>query len=448
MNKKECKSDNSNRQAKQYGYFFNIDEAKWKLDSGSSVNVGVILKFIHSSLIEGYINTLAFYASNYSAGYVRRINVIMKDFFIRTNSIFVSEFDILNYRSLISYSKIKDLIVLRAFLKKWHSIGYYGVDDSVITLMKSMVLKVKTRGSVIKQEDPNKGAMTDNEHNSLNQAIHSAYKDKKITLLEYSSALLVSFTGRRASQLIALKFKDIIKNEKSDGSEVFFLRIPRVKQGFGFRQIFRELRIDGNLYNVMMRQANNSISLVEAYIDRHLLLEEKNEVPVFLDTRKYEILSGKVDVFDLLVSDRLHAPKNIFGVSLKKIVKKENVISERTGERITVNAYRLRYTLGTKLAREGYRDEIIAELLDHSSILSVGIYTENLADNAEKINQAVSNGLALIADAFLGKAKISGVAPKHNSGDLLTGKTSLSCIKKTAMPCHGCIYFKKSVKEV
>ncbi|EAN7518578.1 integrase, partial [Salmonella enterica] len=101
-----------------------------------------------------------------------------------------------------------------------------------------------------------------------------------------------------------------------------------------------------------------------------------------------------------------------------------------------------------KLAREGYRDEIIAELLDHSSILSVGIYTENLADNAEKINQAVSNGLALIADAFLGKAKISGVAPKHNSGDLLTGKTSLSCIKKTAMPCHGCIYFKKSVKEV
>ncbi len=35
MNKKECKSDNSNRQAKQYGYFFNIDEAKWKLDSGS-----------------------------------------------------------------------------------------------------------------------------------------------------------------------------------------------------------------------------------------------------------------------------------------------------------------------------------------------------------------------------------------------------------------------------
>ncbi|HBV3340512.1 TPA: integrase, partial [Klebsiella pneumoniae] len=102
MNKKECKSDNSNRQAKQYGYFFNIDEAKWKLDSGSSVNVGGILKFIHSSLIEGYINTLAFYASNYSAGYVRRINVIMKDFFIRTNSIFVSEFDILNYRSLIS----------------------------------------------------------------------------------------------------------------------------------------------------------------------------------------------------------------------------------------------------------------------------------------------------------------------------------------------------------
>ncbi len=77
-------------------------------------------------------------------------------------------------------------------------------------------------------------------------------------------------------------------------------------------------------------------------------------------------------------------PKYIWSIFKKKIVKKENVISERTGERITVNAYRLRYTLGTKLAREGYRDEIIAELLDHSSILSVGIYTENLADNAEK----------------------------------------------------------------
>ncbi|OQV64238.1 hypothetical protein AK51_35405 [Serratia nematodiphila DZ0503SBS1] len=50
---------------------------------------------------------------------------------------------------------------------------------------------------------------------------------------------------------------------------------PQGETRFWIQADFRELRIDGNLYNVMMRQANNSISLVEAYIDRHLLLEEK-----------------------------------------------------------------------------------------------------------------------------------------------------------------------------
>lgn len=104
-----------------------------------------------------------------------------------------------------------------------------------------------------------------------------------------------------------------------------------------------------------------------------------------------------------------------------------------------INARRLRYTLGTRLARDGYSVQIISELLDHSSIYSAGIYVENLPDNVEKINQAVSAKLAFLANVFLGKAN----GDKHiDNSILLNDKTPSSCTNFLEDPCHSCVYFR------
>ncbi|HBM2931602.1 TPA: tyrosine-type recombinase/integrase [Klebsiella oxytoca] len=439
MNKKEFNSERLSIQAKQRGYYFNIYDDKWKLDNNDNINVGTVSRIINSELIDGYLNTLSFYARNYSSAYVRKINASMKDFLKKTASTFISESDILNYRSLLTEVNIQRLILLRCFFKKWHSLGYYGIDDNAITLMEAMRLKAKSAGTIVKKEDPEKGALTNNEHKALNESMYNAYKNKKITLQELSSALLVSFTGRRASQIVALKFKDIVKEKNSDGNDFFFINIPRIKQGIEFRKEFRMLSIDSFIYKVLMQQVNYSISLIEGHIGRTLFSEEKNEVAVFLDKKNYKMLNEINGFYDVLVSDRLHASKNTVSLSLKKIVEKENVRSERTGERMKINAYRLRYTLGTKLAREGYSSQIIAELLDHSSTATVGIYTENLPDNSIKINEAVSDNLGFLASVFLGRIKLNEIT----SNDVFTMNSYSSCTEHSKISCHGCIHFKR-----
>ncbi|EIP5726161.1 site-specific integrase [Escherichia coli] len=439
MNKKEFNSERLSIQAKQRGYYVNIYDDKWKLDNNNNINVGAVSRIINPELIDGYLNTLSFYARNYSSAYVRKINGIMKDFLKKTASTFISESDILNYRSLLTEVNIQRLILLRCFFKKWHSLGYYGIDDNAITLMEAMRLKAKSAGTIVKQEDPEKGALTNNEHKALNESMFNAYKNKKITLQELSSALLVSFTGRRALQIVALKFKDIVREKNSDGNDLFFINVPRIKQGKEFRKEFRMLSIDGFIYKLLMQQVNFSISLIEGHIGRTLFSEEKNEVAVFLDKKNYKMLNEINGFYEVLVSDRLHASKNTVSLSLKKIVEKENVMSERTGERMKINAYRLRYTLGTKLAREGYSSQIIAELLDHSSTATVGIYTENLPDNSIKINEAVSDNLGFLAGVFLGKIKLNEIT----SNDVFTINSYSSCTEYSTISCHGCIHFKR-----
>ncbi|HCT7632905.1 TPA: tyrosine-type recombinase/integrase [Citrobacter koseri] len=439
MNKKEFNSERLSIQAKQRGYYVNIYDDKWKLDNNDNINVGTVSRIINPELIDGYLNTLSFYARNYSSAYVRKINGSMKDFLKKTASTFISESDILNYRSLLTEVNIQRLILLRCFFKKWHSLGYYGIDDNAITLMEAMRLKAKSAGTIVKQEDPEKGALTNNEHKALNESMFNAYKNKKITLQELSSALLVSFTGRRASQIVALKFKDIVREKISDGNDFFFINIPRIKQGIEFRKEFRMLSIDGFIYKLLMQQVHFSVSLIEGHIGRTLFSEEKNEVAVFLDKKNYKMLNEINGFYDVLVSDRLHASKNTVSLSLKKIVEKENVMSERTGERMKINAYRLRYTLGTKLAREGYSSQIIAELLDHSSTATVGIYTENLPDNSIKINEAVSDNLGFLAGVFLGKIKLNEIT----SNDVFTMNSYSSCTEHSTISCHGCIHFKR-----
>lgn len=323
MNKKEFNSERLSIQAKQRGYYVNIYDDKWKLDNNNNINVGAVSRIINPELIDGYLNTLSFYARNYSSAYVRKINGIMKDFLKKTASTFISESDILNYRSLLTEVNIQRLILLRCFFKKWHSLGYYGIDDNAITLMEAMRLKAKSAGTIVKQEDPEKGALTNNEHKALNESMFNAYKNKKITLQELSSALLVSFTGRRALQIVALKFKDIVREKNSDGNDLFFINVPRIKQGKEFRKEFRMLSIDGFIYKLLMQQVNFSISLIEGHIGRTLFSEEKIEVAVFLDKKNYKMLNEINGFYEVLVSDRLHASKNTVSLSLKKSLKKK-----------------------------------------------------------------------------------------------------------------------------
>lgn len=95
---------------------------------------------------------------------------------------------------------------------------------------------------------------------------------------------------------------------------------------------------------------------------------------------------------------------------MKSIVNNGNVISNRTGSILNITPRRLRYTIATMLAKNGHNVNTIAELLDHSSTSSAGIYIKNHADSVERIDSAVSEQLSFVADIFM-----NGIKSKKSS---------------------------------
>lgn len=100
--------------------------------------------------------------------------------------------------------------------------------------------------------------------------------------------------------------------------------------------------------------------------------------------------------------DALHATTSWLSVALRRIGSLCTVSSERTGEPIHLSATRFRYTRGTKLRREGFSAFVIAELLDHSDVQNVRVYTENTAQEAVVINELIGPKLTPFAQACLG----------------------------------------------
>ncbi|BEO06375.1 site-specific integrase [Serratia marcescens] len=426
-------------EVKHTGYYFFMDDDKWILDRDSVINTNLVSSVLHPKLIEGYRKTLAFYACKYSPRYAINVNSAMSHFVRIMNPSYIDESTILNYKDTLSNVRVQYLVNLRSFLKKWYSLGYYGVNEKTITLLKAMILKVKESGYVVKQECPQRGPLTDDEHHAFNNALKIAYEVGNITLFDFSITMLVSFTGRRPLQITSLKFKDIIREETIYGEIGQFINFPRIKQGLGFRKSFRKLMVSEYVFNLIKKQAFSSVKIFEGKIGRTLTQEEISEVPVFLSKIDYGYLKNDRNIIEKLSSDIFHASKNIVDYILNKIVKDESVISIRTGEVMKINARRLRYTLGTRLARDGESIDIIAELLDHSSIASAGIYVENLPDNINRINKAVSTRLNFFANAFLGKLN-DGVVDELKG--LLVEKSCSSCINNLKIPCRSCVYFR------
>ncbi|EEY4700025.1 site-specific integrase, partial [Salmonella enterica] len=287
--------------------------------------------------------------------------------------------------------------VLRPFLIKWFEFGYPGIDESAVELLKHLDLKIKKAGQSVLQDDPTGGPLTKEEHTSLNRAMNHAYRIGVLSLSDYAISLLMSLTGRRPQQLVMLKYKDLLQKNLDNGKVEYIISVPRVKQR-GKQLQYRKLPIISEVASIVQLQANHSVRLVELTLGKTLDDHAKGKVPVFLNEEK--LLDLAIIDSNFLESNKIYAKPTIANVALKNIVNNGNVISNRTGSLLNVTPRRLRYTIATMLAREGHNANTIAELLDHSSTSSTGIYIKNLAESVERIDSAVSEQLSFVADIF------------------------------------------------
>lgn len=434
------------------GYTINIQDQFWQLSKSLRLDVGSVRDILDTRYRQGFISTLKYYAENLSATHTKNVLFRFKDFLEKTKSSKVNESSLISYRSTLTTRTEYHLAVLKGFLRKWNELGFEGVTEESAHLLESWRLTGNEKGDLIKRLDPKKGPLSDIELQGFNEKTLAALEQDKLSLKEVSIGLILSHTGRRPIQISHLKIKDVLQGKNKSGQDKYLINIPRAKQrNASFRHDFKQFAITKDLWGMLSAQCQTAISEVENQLPFRITPNERLELPLFPDIKAFATIERQA-FQESLNSDQLHiTPKDIKSI-VTKIARTIDLFSERTGEPIYLTPSRFRYTIGTRAAREGFGELVIAELLDHSDTQNSGVYIQNVPEHAAKLDEAIGHYLAPYAQAFAGllvdsesEAKrgddLSSRVKNNNQGIGTCGHHGF-CGANVPIPCYTCIHFQ------
>ncbi len=212
------------------------------------------------------------------------------------------------------------------------------------------------------------------------QRVRRAVKAKKGPLLERVCVMILLELGARPGQLTLLDEQDYRVVYGTGGQKFCSLDVSRLKQ----RTIIRE-----------KKRRRISTELGDAIEE---LIHENRQ------------LFGPSELSSPILRARARPKKahriTRMGVTYRAInySLKVGLVSSRTGEILNLFPYRLRYTFGTRHANQGTPASVLAELLDHTDLNSVGVYTRATSNSVRRLNQALgsNNQFTSLVDRFLG----------------------------------------------
>lgn len=387
------------------GYTFDPASDYWRLNKDVQISLAMPEALIDVAK-DGFRSTLLRYAEEASARHAENMATRFKRFLRDTGAAQVSAIDLINWRATLGADMQWQLGGLKGFLLAWHDYGFDGVSADVVDLLQGWRIQGNEKGTAVASGCPETGSLTDLEMSALLDWANMAVVRKHIDLEDFAYLLTLVMTARRPVQIAALRGRDLVQVAGQTGP-LYRLNIPRAKQrGLRFRGAFRSLAILEDLFLVLREQHRNSVAAVSEAIGMKLAPELADEVPIFINRKTLAEICRVDELQGCLTGaapDRLHATTAMLGSALERCARVSTARSERTGEFIRLTATRFRRTRGTKLRREGFSAFIIAELLDHSDIQNVGVYTENTAQEAVVINELVGAQLAPFAQACLGR---------------------------------------------
>ena len=212
------------------------------------------------------------------------------------------------------------------------------------------------------------------------------------------------------------------------------------------RSQFKDFRLTPDLARVLAAQRDAVVERSEA----HLGLLPPGlvpELPLFPNWPALRQVRRPEDLNDLRRTDELHIPTDELRSGLAELV----VVSVRTGGRLRITSRRFRYTLGVRAVREGFGDLLLAELLDHSDVQNVKMYTRLHPNFRIKIDKAVGKQLAPLAKAFIERV-VDSEDRARNGGDpsmrLGTRKDKVGTCGSSgfcgaqAAACYTCMHFQ------
>jgi len=433
------------------GYDFRLEDPVWRLNKDIQLNLAWA-STLTPEVNESYLRVLAYYAENFSADHTYNMNNRFKTYIEQTgdNKILVNS--IISYRSTLSKGQEHYLGAFRGFLRKWNELGYPGISEEVIELLKGWRLRGNEKGRAIALLDAKSGPLTDVEMSALLDGLLDKYMNGEFSLYDYALISILAHSGRRAVQITSLKIKDVIRKRNGDVHE-YTINFPRAKQrNSNWRDEFNAYPITEDLWLLLDLHTKSVFDHIQRITELQLNTVTMGNLPLFPN---YDSLYKGIDEKTLnyqLKFDYYHAKSKTCNQVLKEASSTLGVYSERTGLPLKLTSKRFRYTLGTNLAREGKGEYVIAEALDHSDTQNVGVYVRNIPDIVEHIDKAVAYKLAPLAQSFQGvlidseKDAIRGDDINSRIGN---GKENLGscgsygfCGAMAPISCYTCIHFQ------
>ncbi len=383
---------------------FDPSSSHWKLNKDIIVGLGSVTRLPEPTQ-SGFRKALQRYAEEMSATHTRNMATRFIRFLSDTNATTIDAASLLNWRALLGEEEQWQLGGLKGFLIAWHDYGFDGIAKEVVDLLAGWRIKGNDKGVAVSIGCPESGPYTDLEVAAVLGWANTAVTKGLIPFRDYAYLLTLAMAARRPVQIAALRGKDLLIDGKV-GAKLHRINFPRAKQrGGGFRASFRSLAVVEDLYVVLRHAHHRSVLAVEEQIDESLSEHLRDEVPVFINITTLRSLRDLAGLCSVLLGERpdaLHETTNNLREALRACGALSTARSERTGEFIRLAATRFRYTRGTKLRREGFGEFVIAELLDHSDVQNVRVYTENTAQEALVINELIGAQLAPFAQACMG----------------------------------------------
>lgn len=432
------------------GWEFDRCSFIWRLNKDISVNLQWV-DYLSGDIKTSFIATLQYYAITFSAAHANNVCQRAKWYFKFARGE-LSTKSLIAYRSSLNLSREHKLGGVRGFFVTWYKQGHPGISDEFIRTLQAWVLKGNETGRAVLQMDSQKGPLTDVEMQGVLDGVITCYSKHCLRLETVALILTLLHTGRRSIQIVALKIKDI-RATKKNGIAGYEINFPRAKQRHAlWRSTFNTYAIDEDLWLILQLQVAETVDKLHSLVDFRLSDALIRELPLFPDFVDISSRTTERELSELLQFDYLHAPANICNSALTRFSEEHRVFSERTGQPLNLTSRRFRSTLGTNLARQGYGIAIVAEALDHSDLQSAGCYIRSLSDTVDRIDKAVAQRLAPLAQAFQGVLVVSereAVRGGDPNSRITNGRVSVGtcgsygfCGALAPIACYTCTHFQ------
>lgn len=287
-------------------------------------------------------------------------------------------------------SNPRGLSAVLAGLRRAQELGYPLLTVEAVRVLNDVSVKNVADQVPVMTLDPVLGPFSSLELEGICAELNAAYADGRIPQDLWVLSWLYLALGPRPVQLAALKICDFEKTTSPEGLVEYHLDVPRAKQRGAAGNPRAEFK-RRPLIPRIGQAVENWVAKVAAQFEGKL--SDVRQAPLF----------PQPTPVDMPVGFEFHQTVTNLNARFNNVWDKLNVMSERTGERLNITAIRFRRTLGTRAAQDGKSLHTIAELLDHNTLDSAKAYIANVPEIVQRIDRAVAEELAPLAQAFVGR---------------------------------------------